>query len=140
MRWSGEDVNWSPIRGELPPVCLRIGSGGIRCVDFFCGARRLDRSCGELAGGGELVQSVCVAVLIRVLVFGIDRLIMVRKKESKKHHGVSRGDGRVGKDGGGGGRGAANHKASSSSAGGKLTQLTCTETSRFCCVLESAAL
>lgn len=47
MRWSGEDVNWSPIRGELPPVCLRIGSGGIfscgylarvfqiRCVDFF---------------------------------------------------------------------------------------------------------
>lgn len=107
-------------------------------MEFFCGARRLDRSCGELAGGGELVQSVCVAVLIRVFVFGIDRLIMVRKKESKKHHVVSRGDGRVGKDGGGG-RGAVNHKASSS-AGGKLTQLTCTETLRFCCVLENAAL
>ena len=90
---------------------------------FFCGARRLDRSCSELAGGGELVQSVCVAVLIGVFVFGIVRLIMVWK-ERKKHHGVSRGDGRVGKDEGGG-RGAVNHKAASS-AGGKLTQLTCT--------------
>lgn len=45
---------------------------------------------------------------------------MVRKRESKKHHGVSRGDGRVGKDGGG--RGAVNHKAPSG-AGGKLTHL-----------------
>lgn len=94
-----------------------------------------------MAGGGELVQSVCVAVLIRVLVFGIDRLIMVRKKESKKHHGVSRGDGRVGKDGGGGGRGAANHKASSSAAGGKLTQLYLYRNlevllcSRKCCIV-----
>ena len=68
-----------------------------------------------------MVQRVCVAVLIRIFVFGIHRLIMVRKKESKKHHGVSRGDGRVGKDGGGG-CGAVNNKASSS-AGGKLTQL-----------------
>ena len=82
----------------------------------------MDRSCGELAGGGELVQRVCVVVLIRVFVFGIHRLIMVRKKESKKHHGVSRGDGRVGKDGGGG-CGAVNNKASSA-AGGKLTQRT----------------